>query len=141
MLIRSQTTAYDIKNRILNGHVFTLYDEHNKRFVIYKSKKLKNGNVLVWSRITDKKYTKLCVIDSNGLALMFEPEKVKKHNKTHGAGLFILFWNPITNGKSPGDWITIWHSYPCIRCHRLLTDPRSIERGYGPKCEKLEKEV
>ena len=32
--------------------------------------------------------------------------------------------------------LTIKYNGRCIRCRRVLTDPKSIERGYGPICAK-----
>ena len=33
--------------------------------------------------------------------------------------------------------IEVWHEGRCLRCHRRLTVPESIERGYGPECAEI----
>ena len=35
------------------------------------------------------------------------------------------------------DRIQIWHQGVCSHCGRVLTDPKSIERGIGPKCYEI----
>ena len=32
--------------------------------------------------------------------------------------------------------LEVWHEGACGRCGRKLTDPESIESGYGPECRK-----
>lgn len=32
--------------------------------------------------------------------------------------------------------VEFWHEGRCARCNRLLTDPESIARGFGPECAK-----
>ena len=34
----------------------------------------------------------------------------------------------------PADVVEFWHEGHCARCGRQLTDPTSIERGFGPDC-------
>lgn len=39
----------------------------------------------------------------------------------------------LARGKLPAD-VEFWHEGRCARCARRLTDPASIERGFGPEC-------
>lgn len=32
--------------------------------------------------------------------------------------------------------IEVWHEGRCLRCHRTLTVPESLESGFGPECSK-----
>jgi hypothetical protein len=42
----------------------------------------------------------------------------------------------INNKRSFGA-LEVWHDGRCGRCHRQLTDPVSIETGFGPECIKI----
>jgi hypothetical protein len=39
----------------------------------------------------------------------------------------------IARGELPAD-VEFWHEGRCARCARVLTDPVSIARGFGPEC-------
>lgn len=41
------------------------------------------------------------------------------------------------NYKRPSEILEVWHNGSCGRCHRKLTDPDSIETGFGPECLKI----
>lgn len=40
----------------------------------------------------------------------------------------------IHNRKNLPENITVCHNGRCAHCGRMLTDPKSIERGFGPEC-------
>ena len=58
----------------------------------------------------------------------------KKGNPNHPA-YRALDWalRKVFAGKMPGP-LEIWHEGRCGRCGRALTDPASIETGFGPEC-------
>lgn len=60
----------------------------------------------------------------------------RKGNAAHPA-FKALDWamRMFRNGKSPEE-LEFWHEGRCAKCARPLTDPASIERGFGPECAK-----
>jgi len=137
LITKSQVTAISIVELITNGYTFTLYNEDTKKFVIFKSKKIKDKTI-VWSKIVGCKYTKIAEIYYHNLIVIPEkPTSDIKMRKRYGVSMLVNFWNGITKWTPLGN-ITFWHACLCRRCGRLLTDPRSIERGIGPACEKKE---
>ena len=46
----------------------------------------------------------------------------------------------LASGSMPAQ-LELWHEGQCARCARPLTDPVSIERGFGPECVKRLAEV
>ena len=46
---------------------------------------------------------------------------------------FKWFWSWVRKCEMPMN-LEFWHEGRCARCHRLLTDPLSIQRGFGPEC-------
>jgi len=47
---------------------------------------------------------------------------------------FSWLWDRMTARKPLPASIEVWHHGNCCRCARELTDPLSIERGFGPVC-------
>lgn len=45
-------------------------------------------------------------------------------------------FDAVINGAMPRG-VEIWHEGRCSRCHRKLSDPVSIEQGFGPFCLKV----
>ena len=58
----------------------------------------------------------------------------RKGNPAHPAYL-ALNWtmNRLAQGEMP-EMLEFWHEGRCSACGRVLTDPVSIERGFGPEC-------
>lgn len=44
-------------------------------------------------------------------------------------------WPKLANGVMP-EGLSVYHEGRCGRCNRLLTDPTSIETGFGPVCRE-----
>ena len=49
---------------------------------------------------------------------------------------FRWVWLHIVNNSFPLKGVEVWHEGRCGRCGKQLTDPESIESGYGPYCRK-----
>jgi len=58
----------------------------------------------------------------------------RKGNPNHPA-FIALDWalNKFAAGSMP-EQLEFWHEGRCARCARTLTDPQSIEAGFGPEC-------
>lgn len=41
----------------------------------------------------------------------------------------------VNDNKSMSEFVTIYYSNVCAHCGRVLTDPTSIAKGFGPECE------
>jgi hypothetical protein len=50
--------------------------------------------------------------------------------------IFNWTWSRLLSGRLPVT-VEICHEGSCGRCGRRLTDPQSIERGFGPECAKV----
>ena len=50
---------------------------------------------------------------------------------------FRWFWNKLSETDPDLTEVEFYHAGACARCGKLLTDPESIERGWGPVCAKL----
>ncbi len=50
---------------------------------------------------------------------------------------FRWLWNKLSKTDPDLTEIEFYHAGMCARCGRLLTDPESIELGWGPICAKL----
>jgi hypothetical protein len=144
MLTRSQAFPVDILLKILGGYTFTLMDKISKEFAIIKSilieGTVQDGIVQINARCgaTDRKYMQLGIIETRTLLFVantYSDKIFKKH-----VGMFEALWYGMVYNYVP-QHIEIWHPCKCSRCNRMLHEPRSIERGIGPGCEKLAKEA
>ena len=137
MIEESSAHPEVIKEKILEGHIFTLVNKEDNKFVIYKTKKFEDHTV-VWSKIVGKKYTRLCIIKYHALSpILFTNED--KAKKRIGIAMLTIFWGNLTAGIGT-EGITIWHATRCRRCNRPLTDPWSITLGIGPTCAEKERQ-
>lgn len=67
----------------------------------------------------------------------FKSTRASKVKKTSMS--FIAFqwvWRQLMMGNMPEN-LEIWHAGCCGRCGRELTDPTSIQSGFGPECRKF----
>lgn len=55
----------------------------------------------------------------------------KRGHHSHKAFIFLL--NNLAAGRLHSK-LEFWHEGQCARCGKPLTDPASIERGFGPTC-------
>lgn len=46
---------------------------------------------------------------------------------------FSWVWRRLVGNRVPGN-VEIFHEGRCGKCGRLLTNPESVERGFGPEC-------
>jgi len=143
-LIRSQALPMEIILKLLKGYVFTLNDKLTKEFFIYKTTLVEgtiaDGRVDIKARCkaTDKKFMLLGTIETK--TLLFIYYRLINGGLDKHAEILEKFWYGMIYGFVP-QHIEIWHPHICQRCNRRLTDPRSIERGFGPTCGKLAKGV
>ncbi len=77
------------------------------------------------------------------LGTIFEEKKfVHNHRKSRispsapSAKAFAWFIERLLTDKHLPTTIEFWHEGRCGRCNRALTDPFSIESGFGPECAK-----
>lgn len=72
---------------------------------------------------------------------MINPERkfyrVRRSELPVGAPALVCFgwlWDRLEAGKALPASVEAWHHGECCRCARLLTDPKSLARGFGPHC-------
>ena len=58
----------------------------------------------------------------------------KKGNASHPAYVGLDWTLSQLNAGNMPQALEFWHEGRCARCARLLTDPASIARGFGPEC-------
>jgi hypothetical protein len=69
--------------------------------------------------------------------LVFRHTKRSKVSPTSKAFLgFKFVWDALVAKNLP-DYVAIKHLGRCGRCGRRLSDPKSMERGFGPHCWKF----
>jgi hypothetical protein len=146
MITRSTITPEEIIHLIKHGFVFTLLDTKSKRHTTYRSYKSLVGDTLLFKLIIEaktegNKFTPICAIKTftltPHLTHLYHRRYVLINRLFEETGLFNKFWRNLENRDIPTN-IEFWHPCKCRRCNRLLTDPRSIEKGIGPGCEKKE---
>lgn len=66
----------------------------------------------------------------------FKPDEVGSRIYPKDNEVFIWMWKRITHMLVPST-IDILHDGICGRCAKPLTDPSSVESGYGPECRHM----
>jgi hypothetical protein len=128
-------TAADARQFALGGRArFTLVSKKTGKRYTYRVSKAKDG---------DKFFASVLTGPNNGQDYeyigFFEPPKDmliagRKGNHNHPAfkALDWVFKN-LASSVMP-EQLEFWHEGRCARCGRALTDPASIEAGFGPEC-------
>ncbi len=123
--------------------ILTIKSETSGKHYTYRVKKSKKdrdnpGALLFVSAMTGrnnlKDYTYMGVITSRDV---FKITKNSKFPDTDQRVIaFKYFWERLMNNNIPEN-LTVQHEGRCGRCGRLLTNPASLESGFGPECRGL----
>lgn len=126
--------AADAKAFILGGRArFTLVSKASGKRYTYRVAKAKDGDLffanLLVGQNNEQDYEYIG-FTKDGAELIAG----KKGNPSHTA-FKALDWafRQFTAGNMP-EQLECWHEGRCARCGRALTDPTSIELGFGPEC-------
>lgn len=114
------------------SHV-TLKSLKTGKHYTYRITKSKDGNVWfvgVLYNPNDSRYQYLGLINKEN---EFKLTYASRLGNCSSFAAFKWAWNHIVENTVP-DSLEIWHEGRCGRCGRRLTDPTSIETGYGPHC-------
>ena len=145
MIIRSVETPENIIETIVNGYVFTLVDTLTKTHITYKTVFDKAmDDFTISAKTTGNKYIEIGSFYYSFFLAKTEATWLLSHKEGfHDDPMFTLllkFYLGLTKKQIPSN-IEIWHPCRCRKCKRLLTDPTSIDRGFGPGCAaKMNKE-
>ena len=115
---------------------FTLKNVKSGNHLTYSVSKKENKNIwFVKSKFGyDFKY--IGYINSRGL---FSITRKSWNTDSINTAVFLSFFRYIKCNRTPNG-LELWHEGRCGRCGRKLTDPASIEAGFGPECIKLVQE-
>jgi hypothetical protein len=129
------TDASDAHQFITGGRArFTLVSKPTGKRYTYRVAKAKDKDDMFFASMLVGKNNEhdyeYIGFTKNGTALI----PGRKGNPSHPAFLG-LDWalRQFAVGKMP-EQLEIWHEGRCARCGRALTDPASIEAGFGPEC-------
>lgn len=128
-------TAADAQQFVLGGRArFTLVSKQTGKRYTYRVSKAKDTDDVFFASLlvgqNNEQDYEYIGFTKNGNALI----PGKKGNPSHPAFLG-LDWalRQFSAGKMP-EQLEFWHEGRCARCGRALTDPASIEAGFGPEC-------
>ena len=135
----------EIKNDIIRfmfggNCTFTVVDDTVKEHFSYRIRKKKTDD--------GSKIYHACIISANksiyfgyfkvvGNKLIFKHSK--KYDIPENDPRIIELLTIIKTRHSLNDSIHICHNDRCACCGRMLTDPKSMERGFGPECWRMVK--
>jgi hypothetical protein len=127
-------TATDIQKFMLAGNaVFTLKSLKSGNHLTFKVRKPKEAKAGVTHFVqvrTGDGYAKLGMIRDGAFSSMRSAE-VPPADKRFEAFKWLF---TLTAGRVTPTQCEVWHEGVCGRCARPLTDPLSIETGFGPEC-------
>lgn len=131
-------SAADATQFVFGGRArFTLVSKetgHRKTFKVAQAKD--NSDMFFASLLTgpsnESDYQYIGFVKRPALGLVAG----KKGRASHPA-FVALDWalRHLETGHMP-EKLEVWHEGCCARCGRALTDPTSIQRGFGPECVK-----
>jgi hypothetical protein len=75
---------------------------------------------------------KMGIICGRGLYFRGGWSTIEKDDARNAAFSFV--WGAVNSRRALPPALEIWHQGACARCALPLTDPASIERGFGPDC-------
>lgn len=122
-----------VRNFIFGGNAnFTIQSEKTGTHYTYKVKRSKKNSSVFF----------ICISDDYVGYLRFKGEKIY-YNQGMNFEVSVrlqkqvkaLLWVIANSDKLDGN-VTVYHCGRCACCGRKLTDPESIERGFGPECFK-----
>lgn len=130
--------ANDATDFVFGGRArFTLVSKQTGNRKTFKVSKAKDSDDLFFASLltgqsneTDYQYIGFIKRPQLGLVAG------KKGHPSHPA-FVALDWalRHFETGHMP-EQLEFWHEGCCARCGRALTDPASIQRGFGPECSK-----
>jgi len=116
---------------ILAGNaIITLKSKKTGKHFTYRIRKKKNQDVWFVSALynpSDQMYSYIGCITEFGKFVHTKKSQVNSDSPVFQA--FCWSWNNLRSEK-----LEIWHEGRCGRCGKSLTDPESIQRGFGPYC-------
>jgi hypothetical protein len=134
----------DLKQFVLGGKaILTLLNTETGNRRTYSIWRSKNGSFYVSTRGDAEAIKK----DHKGWSKVgwipdtdkprFVHTRYSEVNKTSMAFRgFEWLWRKIVKGDGLPPMMVVYHEGHCGRCGRSLTDPESIDRGFGPECFK-----
>ena len=132
--MKAKLSPDQAKQFILAGNaLITIKSMRTSKHFTYKIKKHKTKDVWFISIAYnggDRLYHYIGCILANHQFKHTKASRVKPNSDSFTA--FSWSWNNLQSNQ-----IEIWHEGKCGRCGRLLTEPKSIEQGFGPHCYSL----
>jgi hypothetical protein len=130
--------AADALEFVFGGRArFTLVSKETGNRKTFKVSKAKEGDDMFFASLltgpsNENDYQYIGFIKRPKLGLIAG----KKGQPSHPA-FVALDWTMrhLETGHMP-EKLEFWHEGCCARCGRALTDPASIERGFGPECAR-----
>ena len=120
--------------------IFTVRNTETMNRFTYKVRASKDGKVYFVSVLTgtdnNTNYSYIGTIFDKTRFVHTSKSKIKK-DATSVLGFTYLFRHLLKKDLDP--CYTFYHEGRCGRCGRRLTDPESIESGYGPECINLKR--
>lgn len=116
---------------ILGGNaVVTFKSKVTSKHFTYGVRKAKDSDIYFVSVLTNAdtcKYIYIGLIDEKKRFIRTNKSAVNPNAPSFRA--FQWTWSHLDHVD-----VEIWHEGKCGKCGRRLTDPESIQRGFGPKC-------
>lgn len=138
-----------LRQLILGGNsAFTLKNAANGNRKTYSVKKHDEKDLFFVSvRGDGDKLTKInvkknwvyigCIFDSNkGQGKFSKTAKTKVPINSDSFKGFKWLWEKVIKNEPLPETVEVYHTGYCCKCGRELTDPESVERGFGPTCFK-----
>lgn len=123
-----------MRRYILAGNAkFTLRSQKTGNHLTYKVRRGDQGDVWWVNRLSEA-YEYIGMIDRNGV-FRWTPSVPLELRHCQHAVVFSWFWAKLGMGSLTGH-LQFYHMGKCGKCGRDLTDPLSIQLGFGPECRK-----
>ena len=130
---------HDIIRFIFGGNcTFTIVDDSISDHFSYKIKKKKtddNSKIYHACMLTANKSIYFGYFKVVGNRLIFKHSR--KYDVPENDPRVMELLKVIRTRHNLNESIHIFHNGRCAYCGRMLTDPKSIERGFGPECWKM----
>lgn len=135
------TDAVDAHKFMLAGRArFTLVSQKTGKRYTYRVAKAKDRDDMFFTSLLvgqnneqDYEYIGFIKAGSDRTELVAGKKGSPNHPAFKGLS-WLLSSLERSNPPAMPDAVEFWHEGRCARCGRALTDPASIERGFGPEC-------
>lgn len=129
----------DAKTFALAGNaILTLESLKTGAHFTFKVREAKDGDVyfvnLLANGSADEGFFTYVGLIREGRFLLTKNSKVSIDAASFKA--FNYFWNRDHNGEIPAQ-LRVMHAGRCGRCGRTLTEPESLDSGFGPECREI----